>query len=147
MATIREVFRLVENFTQSQEKIMNDCINNSSETILDANRDQLFSGKDKQGKEIIPEYTPTTIAIKKEKGQPTDRVTLKDTGEWHRSLFMKTESNKIFIDSDHELTDKLLEKYDRGNDTILGIPQNKKTDINESIMDKFINIFRLMTKL
>ena len=147
MATIREVFRLVENFTQSQEKIMNDCVNNSSETILDANRDQLFSGKDKQGKEIIPEYTPTTIAIKKEKGQPTDRVTLKDTGEWHRSLFMKTESNKIFIDSDHELTDKLLEKYDRGNDTILGIPQNKKTDINESIMDKFINIFRLMTKL
>ena len=147
MATIREVFRLVENFTQSQEKIMNDCVNNSSETILDANRDQLFSGKDKQGKEIIPEYTPTTIAIKKEKGQPTDRVTLKDTGDWHRSLFMKTESNKIFIDSDHELTDKLLEKYDRGNDTILGIPQNKKTDINESIMDKFINIFRLMTKL
>ena len=147
MATIREVFRLVENFTQSQEKIMNDCINNSSETILDANRDQLFSGKDKQGKEIIPEYTPTTITIKKEKGQPTDRVTLKDTGEWHRSLFMKTESNKIFIDSDHELTDKLLEKYDRWNDTILGIPQNKKTDINESIMDKFINIFRLMTKL
>ena len=60
---------------------------------------------------------------------------------------MKTESNKIFIDSDHELTDKLLEKYDRGNDTILGIPQNKKTDINESIMDKFMNIFRLMTKL
>ena len=147
MATIREVFRLVENFTQSQEKIMNDCINNSSETILDANRDQLFAGKDKQGKEIIPEYTQTTITIKKEKGQPTDRVTLKDTGEWHRSLFMKTESNKIFIDSDHELTDKLLEKYDRGNDTILGIPQNKKTDINESIMDKFINIFRLMTKL
>ena len=95
MATIREVFRLVENFTQSQEKIMNDCVNNTSETILDANRDQLFAGKDKQGKEIIPEYTPTTISIKKEKGQPTDRVTLKDTGEWHRSLFMKTESNKI----------------------------------------------------
>lgn len=147
MATIREVFRLVENFTQSQEKIMNDCINNSSETILDANRDQLFSGKDKQGKEIIPEYTPKTISKKKKKRQPTDRVTLKDTGEWHRSLFMKTESNKIFIDSEHELTDKLLEKYDRGNDTILGIPQNKKTDINESIMDKFIKIFRLMTKL
>lgn len=147
MATIREVYRLVANFTQSQEKIMNDCINNTSEDILDANRDQLFAGKDKQGKEIIPEYKQITIDIKKEKGQPTDRVTLKDTGEWHKSLFMKTESNKIFIDSDHELTSELLEKYDRGNDTILGIPQNKKETINESIMDKFVKIFRLMTKL
>lgn len=148
MATIREVFRLVENFTQSQEKIMNDCINNSSETILNANRDQLFSGRDKQGKEIIPEYKKRTIKIKKKKKQPYDRVTLKDTGDFYKEMFLKIESGKIFIDSKDEKTDKLLEKYDRGNDTILGIPQNnKKETINESIMDKFIKIFRLMTKL
>lgn len=147
MSTIREKFLLVSNFEQSQTKIMNDCINNTSDVILDANRSQLMEGLDKTGKDIIPEYTPFTKQIKQEKGQPTDRVTLKDTGEWHRSLFMKNEGGKIFIDSEHELTDELLKKYDRGAETILGIPQKKKTDINESIMDKFINIFRLMTKL
>ena len=147
MATIREVKDLVANFEQSQEKIMNDCINDTSELILEKNRDQLMLGKDKKGNEILPEYTPFTIEIKKEKGQPTDRVTLKDTGEWHKSLFMKIEGKNIFIDSDHELTDELMEKYDRGGETILGIPQMKKEIINESIMDKFIKIFRLMTKL
>ena len=146
MATIREVFRLVENFTQSQEKIMNDCVNNSSEMILDANRDQLFAGKDKQGKEIIPEYKKRTIKIKKKKKQPYDRVTLKDTGDFYKEMFLKIESGKIFIDSKDEKTAELMIKYNK-TDTVLGIPNNKKETINESIMDKFINIFRLMTKL
>lgn len=147
MATVKDVFRRVSNFQQSQSKIMNDCITDSSETILDANRDQMFEGMDKNGKEIIPEYKPMTIDIKKEKGQPTDRVTLKDTGEWHRSLFMKVEGGKVFIDSQHELTDELLAKYDRGAETILGIPKSKVTPINETIMTKFIRIFREMTNL
>lgn len=147
MATVKDVFRRVSNFQQSQSKIMNDCITDSSETILDANRDQMFEGMDKNGKEIIPEYKPMTIDIKKEKGQPTDRVTLKDTGEWHRSLFMKVEGGKVFIDSQHELTDELLAKYDRGTETILGIPKSKVEPINETIMTKFIRIFREMTNL
>ena len=147
MATIRQVYELVDNFEASQVKIMNDCINDTSETILDANRSQLMDGLDKTGREIIPEYTTLTKQIKAEKGQPTDRVTLKDTGEWHKSLFMKNEGGKIFIESQHELTDKLLMKYDREQETILGIPEKQKTNINESIMDKFIKIFRLMTKL
>lgn len=147
MATIKQVSDLVSNFEQYQEKIMVDCINETSELILDANRDQMMLGLDKERSEILPEYTTMTVSIKKEKGQPYDRVTLKDTGEFHRQMFMKIEGNSIFIDSKDEKTDELLEKYDRGKETIFGIPQQKKQDINQSIMDKFINIFRLMTKL
>ena len=147
MATIREVFKVVANFEQSQQKIMTDCITDTSELILDANRSQMMLGLDKLGNEILPEYTPFTIEIKKEKGQPTDRVTLKDTGDFHREMFMKVDSTSIFIDSNDEKTEKILKKYDAGSETILGIPVKKKEIINESIMDKFIKIFRLMTKL
>ena len=34
----------------------------------------------------IGKYSNYTINIKKEKGQPTDRVTLKDTGEFYKSF-------------------------------------------------------------
>ena len=59
---------------------------------------------------------------------------------------MQNDGKQILIDSKDEKTNKLMIKYDK-NDTILGIPNDKKEIINESIMDKFINIFRLMTKL
>ena len=61
-------------------------------------------------------------------------------------LYLLSDEKTIFIDGKDEKTDELMTKYNK-TDTVLGIPQNKKTDINESIMDKFINIFRLMTKL
>ena len=48
---------------------------------------------------------------KEGKQQPTDRVTLKDTGEFHRSIFVKFTKDTIIIDSDNDLRDKLVEKY------------------------------------
>lgn len=146
MATIREVFNLVANFEQSQEKIMSDCINDTSETILDANRDQMLLGLDKTGSEIIPPYKPFTRERKQEQGRDPDTVTLYDTGDFHRQMFIKLENKSVIIDSKDEKTNELMVKYNK-NDTVLGIPETKKTNINESIMDKFINIFRLMTKL
>ena len=147
MSTIREKFLLVSNFEQSQTKIMNDCINNTSDVILDANRSQLLEGLDKQGQKITPKYKPFTRQRKIEENRDPDKVTLFDKGDFHRSMFMEAKGNYIFIDAKDEKTDELMTKYDRGGEMIFGIPQKKKTDINESIMDKFINIFRLMTKL
>jgi hypothetical protein len=146
MATIKEKYLLVANFEQSQEKIMSDVITDTSETILDANREQMLLGLDKRGQEIIPPYKPFTRERKQEQGRDPDTVTLYDTGEFHRQMFMKVEGKNILIDSKDEKTNELMVKYDK-QDTVLGIPETAKTNINESIMDKFINIFRLMTKL
>ena len=146
MGTIRSVTEKVVNFEQYQEKIMLDCIIDSEETILDANREQMMEGKDKQGNYITPEYTPFTIEIKEQKGQRTDVVTLRDTGDFHKQLFMKVDKN-IVIDSSDEKTEELMIKYDRERDVILGIPETDKTSINETIMSKWIRIFREMTNL
>lgn len=55
--------------------------------ILDLNRfNQLFDkGIDSEGQDL-GEYTPFTIQIKTGKGQPVDRVTLKDTGAFYDSF-------------------------------------------------------------
>lgn len=51
---------------------------------------QLFiKGEDSTGKELSKiggSYSPFTIEEKKKKGQPTDRVTLKDTGDFYMSF-------------------------------------------------------------
>jgi len=60
---------------------------------LKLNREQLNEGKGAKGqqlrtdKSIYPNvYTPFTIAVKQKKGQPFNKVTLKDTGKFHSSL-------------------------------------------------------------
>ena len=57
--------------------------------------DQLYNhGIDSDGKKLMNErglnaYSPKTVEIKKEKGQPTDRITLLDTGEFYASFKCK----------------------------------------------------------
>ena len=151
MATIKAVFQRVNNFYTSMDKITIDVIKDNSKLILDENRSQLFDGLDKEGKEIVNEqggkYSPTTIIIKKEKGQPTDRVTLRDTGDWQDAMFLEVKGNEILTDSSDWKTDELLKKYDRNMNTILGIPETSKTKINSTLMDRLIFIFRQMTNL
>jgi hypothetical protein len=51
---------------------------------------QLFElGQDAQGRtleSIGGEYSPFTVEVKRRKGQPTDRITLKDTGDFYRTF-------------------------------------------------------------
>ena len=151
MATIKAVFQRVNNFYTSMDKITIDVIKDNSKLILDENRSQLFDGLDKEGKEIVNEqggkYSPTTVRIKQEKGQPTDRVTLRDTGDWQDAMFLEVKGNEILTDSSDWKTDELLKKYDRNMNTILGIPETSKTKINSTLMDRLIFIFRQMTNL
>ena len=151
MGTIKSVFQRVNNFYTSMDKITIDVIKDNSKLILDENRSQLFDGLDKEGKEIVNEqggkYSPTTVRIKQEKGQPTDRVTLRDTGDWQDAMFLEVKGNEILTDSSDWKTDELLKKYDRNMNTILGIPETSKTKINSTLMDRLIFIFRQMTNL
>ena len=73
--------------------------------------DQMFSGYDGRGKKIEPEYTPFTVSIKRQKGQPTDRVTLRDTGDFHSSLRVEFDEGGFYVTSDDSKAAELLEKY------------------------------------
>jgi hypothetical protein len=83
-------------------------------------QEQLYAGKKKTGGEIKPFYKPSTIAIKKKKGQPTDRVTLRDTGFFHSSLFLvvKKGDDTFKVVSSDTKAPRLLDKY---GDSIFGL--------------------------
>ena len=71
----------------------------------------MLRGERSDGQPITPAYRPRTIAIKKRKGQPSDRVTLKDTGKFHSGTFLDVRPETIVIDSEDPKTKWLLEKY------------------------------------
>lgn len=116
------------------------------EKILDYIREkQLFEkGIDGNGNKLTPEYKPFTIAIKRQKGQPTDRVTLEDTGSFYKGFdLIYTDQNALGIFSRDEKTPDLIEKY--GADIFTFTTKNIE-EINEQIFETELIKWLLNTK-
>lgn len=85
--------------------------------IIELNtRKQLFDkGEDSTGKTLASiggGYSPFTIQIKQAKGQPTNRVTLFDTGDFYASFKIIPEKGGFIIDSNPEKDDtNLLDEW------------------------------------
>lgn len=97
------------------------------------------------GEEIKPPYTPFTIAIKKRKGQPTDRVTLKDTGARDRATGVVVDGDVIRLGSDVEYDAHLEDKYTK---KIWGITEeSKQRYIDETLQPAFIRRIKEIARL
>ena len=144
--TVPEAIKRISLFINTKNELYQFLIErDGKDIILDANREQMFEGKRSDGSMIDPEYTPITKDIKKQKGQPDDRVTLKDTGDFYDAMFTQKENNETFIiSSDDEKTQKLLEKYDVKG-TLFGVPDTKKEGVRTKLMSKLRDYFRMYT--
>lgn len=123
ISSLRE--RVVEfNNKLTSGLIVRDIIDSGEVTafIIDANaEEQLFEqGINRLGVDIMDyrPYTPLTIAIKKEKGQPTNRVTLRDEGDFHSSFYLEVGDTQFEIKAADFKTEDLIKKYGR---QILGL--------------------------
>lgn len=56
-------------------------------------------------------YSPITVDIKMAKGQPYDRVTLRDEGDFHRGFTVNYSPSAFSITSTDSKTQKLMSKY------------------------------------
>lgn len=102
--------------------------------------EQLFRrGIRADGKQITPAYTPFTTKLKGYKGQPTDRVTLRDTGDFHASFLLEFEANEFRIFAADWKEGKLKAKY---GEEILGLTDKNIQRVIEWIRDPVLNDFR-----
>lgn len=86
----------------------------NSSKIVEMNREQLYDfGINSLGIEIATyaPYAPYTIKVKREKGQPFDRVTLKDTGAFYRSFEVVFDPIGFYITARDPKTQDLMDKY------------------------------------
>ena len=131
-----DIIKDLRSLEARQDDIAKDVIKATDDQVVEKLNDQQFSGKKGDGSDITPKYTPFTKFLKKQKGQPTDRVTLKDTGKFHKSQKVKF-TNKGFdtVATDPKTSD-LVEKY---GDEILELSEESLDEYrNETFDDKFI---------
>ena len=90
-------------------KLISDALEKTKEIALDIiTDDQLFKeGIDGDGNKLPLPYAPFTIDIKKLLGQPTDRITLKDTGSFHDGFFGNISGDNIITGSSDSKSSQL----------------------------------------
>ena len=124
MEKIDDLLKRVVKFNDelTSGRLVQKIIWDNEAYIIDMNaEEQLFEqGINRLGVDIMDyaPYSPLTIAIKEEKGQPTNRVTLRDTGDFEASFFLEVGDKQFEIKASDFKTEDLIKKYGR---QILGL--------------------------
>ena len=132
MKRITDLRKRVEDFNEAltSGRLIQNIIWENEAYIVDMNaEEQLFEqGINRLGVEIsdYAPYSPVTIEIKEAKGQPTNRVTLRDEGDFESSFFLEVGTKQFEIKASDWKTEELIKKYGR---QILGL-----TDENIAIL-------------
>ena len=114
-ATLRNLEYRLRAFKDSLPTLLEDVVRDKEDVIVSAIADdQLYrrgiNGKDEKIMDYMP-YAARTIQNKRRKGQPTTRVTLRDTGAFHESMFVVFDSEGFYITASDEKTQDLVEEY------------------------------------
>lgn len=113
--TLRNLEYRLRSFKDSLPMLLEDIIRDKEDVIVSAIADdQLYRrGINGKGKKIMDyrPYAAKTIRIKKKKGQPTTRVTLRDTGAFHESMFVVFDSEGFYVTASDEKMPWLIKRY------------------------------------
>lgn len=105
------------------------ALERNRERVVGMNVEQLYEyGINSLGIRIdtYQPYTPYTVGIKKEKGQPYDRVTLRDTGDFHKSFELVLDPTAFYITATDYKTQDLVDKY---GSNIFGLTTENKQEL------------------
>ena len=108
--------QLPQQLTATTEQV----VSQNKAFLEDANTAQLAEGLDSDGRAIVPEYAPLTVAIKQLQGLPSNRVTLRDTGDFYTSIIAQVDATEFEMVATDPQTPALVEKY---GDEVLGISE------------------------
>jgi hypothetical protein len=123
------------------------AVNSNSDILEDQQTEGQFDkGKDSFNISLVPSYANSTKRTKRSKGQPTNRVTLKDAGELYKSVKVEGTSNQIVISANVEHFKYLVAHYK--NNSLLGIQPKAMKDFTDKYICKEIveNFNKIISK-
>lgn len=133
MEKVEALIDKLKAFEAKIPQVIEESIRENEDFIVALNyEDQLYDrGVDHNNKALKPPYADSTVSIKKRKHQPTNRVTLRDTGVFHRSFYIYFGSDNFEIMTSDPIEPFLTKRY---GPPILGL-----TDKNlQYVKDRFI---------
>lgn len=113
--TLRNLEYRLRAFKDNLPQLLEEVVRDKEDVIIAAiANDQLYrrgvNGLDVKIMDYEP-YAISTIRRKQKKGQPTTRVTLKDTGEFYESMFVVFDDEGFYITSNDDKAKYLVKKY------------------------------------
>jgi len=115
IAALDKKILAMKKVSKNGPEIAAQIIKENDNIVIDLNTDdQLFDkGITADGQKIADSdpYTPFTVAIKRIKGQPTDRVTTRDTEDFHGSFFATKVGASVVVNARDPKTKDLVERY------------------------------------
>jgi len=109
MEVLQDLLRKLKSIPTKE--FVAEIVQENKHILEDLNAEQLESGIDSNGNIITPGYSALTKAIKAAKGQPIDRVTAKDTGDYHSAIRVQAESNGFKMGNGDWKARKLSDRY------------------------------------
>lgn len=135
-----KIERLREWQDNSEERVIEQA-QAFEQDILEMNTDeQLYAkGIDSQGRPVRPQYTRFTVKLKKIAGQPTDRVTLRDTGDFHESFEVLWLPKAFLLSATDWKRRQLAEKY---GEAIFGLTPQSVGDLTDMLRVPVLEDFK-----
>ncbi len=127
MGVVETFIKKLNEMEASINKSIQSSINSNKEVLIEQQTEgQMNKGKDANNISFVPKYAKSTRDYKKSKGQPTDRVTLKDTGKLYDSIQIQANTTQAVISTNVNYFKYLVAHYI--NNTILGINEQGTKD-------------------
>ena len=142
MATeITTVINKLKAVRASIPQIVLDIIRENEPFVIELQQGQLDEGINSKGQQIKPSYAASTIARKKRKGQPFNRVTLRDEGDFYKSFdIIYNDSNGTFIMKATDFVRQYLVK--RYGEDIEGLTPESIETISKKIANRLIEVIQ-----
>jgi hypothetical protein len=135
----------IQSFDWGNE--LENIVETNKDELVKLQQDQWWEGKDSLGQPITlyepisgtrsTEYALSTIEGipgvfegKKQKGQPYDRITLKDTGALYSSLKATVEQRTFELKGDTDYEESLIE---RTGDEVYGLDEDKRQQFGNNV--------------
>jgi len=130
MQELLEIVEELKTIETSRNEIIERVLRENEEIVVEyVSENQLFEkGEDGQGRSL-GNYTFATMQIKQRKNQPTDRMTLRDTGEFHRRFYIEFSPNGFSIRSSDDKEEMLKDEH---GESIMDINDENLTDLMEN---------------
>lgn len=130
MKKLDELIERLKTLPERLNETMVQVIKENETTIVELNsEEQLFEqGINRAGVPIASyaPYSPITIQIKKEKGQPYNRVTLRDEGDFEQSFFIEFTDTGFEIKASDWKAESLIVGY---GEEIIGLTDDNLREL------------------